>query len=64
MIATCVIQGGEVPACFASIVTDYLVYGEVKNPMCLGDIPILEIRGLLQQVMQIFKIISCRLNKL
>ena len=42
MIATCVIQGGEAPACFASAVADYLVYGEVKSPMCLGDIPILQ----------------------
>ena len=50
VIAICVIQG---TACFASTVADYLVYGEIKCPMCLGDILILEIRSLLQQVMKI-----------
>ena len=53
MIATCVIQGGEAPACFANAVADYLVYGEVKSPVCLDDIPMVEIRSLLQQVMHI-----------
>ena len=55
MIATCVIQGGEAPACFANAVADYLVYGEVKSPVCLDDIPMVEIRSLLQEVMHITK---------
>ena len=35
MIATCVIQGAEAPACFANAVADYLVYGEVKSKCVL-----------------------------
>ena len=61
MIATCIIQGGEAPACFANAVADYVVYGQVKRPVCLGDIPMVEIRSLL---MQITKLFSFRLNKL
>lgn len=44
MIATCIIQGGEVPACFAQAVADYLVMDRVVSPVCLGDIPDYEIR--------------------
>ena len=29
MIATCIIQGGEVPTCFAKAVADYLVFDRV-----------------------------------
>ena len=51
MISTCIIQGGEAPTCFASAVADYLVYREIKSPLCLDDITNLRIRDLLQQVM-------------
>ena len=35
MIVTCIVLGGEAPACFASGVADYLVYGEVKSSSML-----------------------------
>ncbi len=50
MIATCVIQGGEVPACFAKAVADYLVFDQVSAAFCLDDIPDYEARMCLQKV--------------
>ena len=50
MISTCIIQGGEVPACFASPVADYLVFDRVVSPVCLDDIYDYEIRDCLKQV--------------
>ena len=50
MIATCIIQRGEVPACFAKAVTDYLVYDKVASPVCLNDIHDYEIRRCLDKV--------------
>ena len=43
MISTCMVQGGEAPACFSHAVADFLVYDEVHSPVCLKDIPDLEV---------------------
>lgn len=51
MISTCIIQGGEVPACFAKAVADYLVLDRVVSPVCLDDIHDYEIRDCLKKVM-------------
>ena len=50
MIATCIIQGGEVPTCFAKAVADYLVFDRVSSPVCIDDIPDYEIREMLNKV--------------
>ena len=50
MIATCIIQGGEAPACFASAVADYLVYDRIRSPVCLEDISDYEVRNCFQKV--------------
>jgi len=50
MISTCIIQGGEAPVCFLNAVADFLVYDEVRSPVCLEDIPDLEIQGCLKKV--------------
>lgn len=39
MMSTSIAQGGEVPVCFAKAVADYLVYNEFRSPVCLDDIP-------------------------
>ena len=38
-IATCLVQGGQPPACFATPAAEYLTYGEVKCDPSLADIP-------------------------
>ena len=38
MIATCLVQGGQPPVCFAPAVVEYLVYNEVKCEPTLDDI--------------------------
>lgn len=50
MISTCIIQGGEVPACFAKAVADYLIFERVVSPVCLNDVCDYEIRDCLKQV--------------
>lgn len=50
MIATCLVQGGEPPLCFAQAVADYLVFNKVMCPPCFDDIPDPEIRERLKQV--------------
>ena len=50
MISTCIIQGGEAPVCFSNAVADFLVYDEVHSPVCIEDIPDLEIQGCLKKV--------------
>ena len=54
MIATCIVQGGEVPACFTRSSADYIVYGRVCSPLCLEDIPDEEVRRSLQKVSTIY----------
>ena len=39
MIATCLVQCGQPPFCFAAAVADYLVFDEVKSEPSLNDIP-------------------------
>ena len=50
MISTCIVQGGEVPVCFAKAVADYLIYDEVRSPVCLDDIPSIDVREHLHKV--------------
>ena len=50
MLATCIVQGGEAPVCFSEAVADYLVYDEVRSPVCLDDITDKEIQGSLLKV--------------
>ena len=54
MIATCLVQGGEPPTCFASAVADYLVFGRVESPVDLDDIPDFEVRNCLHKVSMLF----------
>ena len=39
LIATCLVQGGQPPACFAAAAAEYLTYDEVKCDPSLEDIP-------------------------
>lgn len=50
MIATCVIQGGELPLCFSNACADYIVHGRVCSPVCLEDIPDEEVKECLKKV--------------
>ena len=50
MIATCVVQGGEPPTCFASAVADYLVLERVASPVDFDDMPDFEVRNCLHKV--------------
>ena len=50
MLATCVVQGGEAPVCFAQAVADYLVYERVCSPVCIEDIPDYEVQDCLRKV--------------
>ena len=50
MIATCIVQGGEAPVCFAKPVADYIVNREVSSPTNLDDIPDYDVRDGLSQV--------------
>ena len=53
MISTCIIQGGEAPACFAKAVADYLVFDRICSPVCIEDIPDYEVQECLRQVCNI-----------
>ena len=53
MISTCIIQGGEAPACFAKAVADYLVFDRISSPVCIEDIPDYEVQECLRQVCNI-----------
>ena len=50
MIATCLVQGGQPPVCFAAAVADYLVFDEVKSEPSLNDIPNHTVRNKLEKV--------------
>ena len=50
MISTCIVQGGEVPVCFAKVVADYVVCNEVKSPVCLDNIPYTNVSECLHKV--------------
>ena len=43
MMATCLVQGGQPPLCFAKAVADVLVFGKIKSLPCLEDIPDYEV---------------------
>ncbi len=50
MVATSIVQAGEVPACFSKACADYIAYGRVCSPVCLEDIPEQEVRECLKKV--------------
>lgn len=50
MIATCLIQGGEAPLCFARAVADYLILDTINSSVCIDDIPDYDIQMKLKQV--------------
>ena len=52
MLATCLIQGGQAPACFAQAVADFIVYDCIRSPVCLEDIADYEVRSNLEKVHQ------------
>lgn len=54
LIATCIVQGGQPPVCFAKAVADFLIYNEVRSKACLEDIPDCSIRDKLRQVISYF----------
>ena len=50
MLATCLVQGGELPVCLAKAVADYIVFDSIRSPPCIDDIPDFEIKQLLLKV--------------
>ena len=50
MIATCLVQGGQLSVCFAAAVADYLVFDEIKSEPSLNDIPDYTVRNKLEKV--------------
>ena len=52
MLATCLVQGGQAPACFAQAVADFIVYDCIRSPVCLEDIADYEVRSNLEKVHQ------------
>ena len=50
MIATCLVQGGQPPVCFAAAIADYLVYDEIRGETSLNDIPDFTVRQKLKKV--------------
>ena len=54
LIATCIVQGGQPPVCFAKAVADFLIYNEVRSKACLEDIPDCSVRDKLRQVITYF----------
>ena len=50
MIATCIVQGGEAPVCFAKAAADFLVNRQVSSPTNLDDIPDYDVKDCLTQV--------------
>ena len=50
MLASCLVQGGQPPVCFAHAVADYLVYDQVRSIPCIEDIPDYEVQQFMLQV--------------
>ncbi len=50
MMSACLIHGGQAPLCLSKAVADYLIFGKIKCPPCLSDIPNQEIRQKLLEV--------------
>ena len=50
MLASCLVQGGQPPVCFAHAVADYLVYDQVRSNPCIEDIPDYEVQQFMLQV--------------
>ena len=50
MIAMSLIQGGQAPACFSHAVADYLVFNDVRSKPCIDDIPDVEVREAMKEV--------------
>ena len=54
ILATCIVQGGEAPVCFSKAMADYLIYDEIRSPVCLEHIAEQEIQNSLQKVIQLY----------
>lgn len=50
MLATCLVQGGQAPACFAKAVADFMVYENIRSHTCLEDNADREVRSKLKKV--------------
>ena len=50
MLASCLVQGGQPPVCFAHAVADYLVYDQVHSNPSIEDIPDYEVQQFMLQV--------------
>lgn len=50
ILAVCIIQGGQPPACFSKAVSDYLVYEKITSPPCIDDVPSIDIQSSLKKV--------------
>lgn len=50
MIATCLVQGGQPPVCFAPAVVDFLVYNEIRCDPTLDDVYDFSVRQKLEKV--------------
>ena len=54
MIATALIQGGQLPVCFAKPVADFLAFGSIKSAVNLDDIPDYDIIESLKKVLLMY----------
>ena len=50
VLASMIVQGGQAPCCFSRPIADFIVYGEVRCPQNLEDIPDIEIQEKLKKV--------------
>ena len=50
ILSASLIQGGQPPSCFCGAIADFLVYGVVRSPTDIKDIPDYDIQQLLFQV--------------
>lgn len=60
MIATCLIQGGEPPLCFVCAVSEFILFGHIRSPPCIDDIPDENIRVMLSKVSMLLSSIPFR----
>lgn len=50
MIATCLVQGGQPPVCFAPAIAEYLVYDEIRTEANIDDVYDYTLRQKLEKV--------------
>lgn len=61
MIATCLIQGGQPPVCFAPAIAEYLVFNEVRSKPALDDIYDYSVRQKLEKVVHSRHLFICKI---